>query len=145
MFFLKHLLLAVATTMNPAGLYRTQCNALLTGNLRAYAATLAPSYRFVDLGGKVENRSQILATYTRWFQEKSGRIESCSVGSPTAPVTASTHSLPIHLVEDVAIAIPSEVTRTYRIDLHGVERWKLIGGRWRAVESRVVSRSVTPI
>ncbi len=145
MIVFKHLLLAVATTINPAGLYRTQCNALLTGNLRAYAATLAPSYRFVDLGGKVERRSQILATYAHWFQEKSGRIESCTASAPSAPVTATGFSLPLHIVEDIAIAIPGEGARNYRIDLHALEHWKLVGGSWRAVASHVLSRSVTPL
>ncbi len=144
MFIFKHILLAVATTINP-GLYRAQCDALMAGNLHAYAATLAPSYRFVDLGGKVEYRAQILATYARWFQEKSGRIERCSASAPSPLVSASGFSLPLHIVEDVVVAIPTEGSRNYRIDLHAIERWKLVGGSWRAVESRVESRSVTPI
>ena len=144
MLIFKHILLAVATTMNPS-LYRAQCNALLAGNLRSYAATLAPSYRFVDLGGKVEKREQILATFARWFQTKSGRIERCRASAPSASSSASGLSVPLHIVEDVAVAIPTEGTRNYRIDLHAIERWQLVDGRWRAVESRVVSRSIAPI
>ena len=126
-------------------LYRTQCTALLAGDLRSYAATLAPSYRFVDLGGKVEKREQILATFARWFQTKSGRIERCRASAPSASGSASELSVPLHIVEEVAVAIPTEGTRNYRIDLRAIERWQLVDGRWRAVESRVVSRSIAPI
>ncbi|MGC8484407.1 MAG: hypothetical protein ACP5O6_02035 [Candidatus Baltobacteraceae bacterium] len=144
MLIFRHILLAAVTTMHPS-LYRAQCNALLAGNLRAYAGTLAPSYRFVDLGGKVEKRKQILATFARWFQTKSGRIERCRASAPSVVGTASGLSVPLHIIEDVAVAIPTEGTRNYRIDLHAIERWAPVGGRWRAVESRVVSRSITPI
>ena len=144
MLIFKHVLLAVATTLTPS-LYRTQCTALLAGDLRSYAATLAPSYRFVDLGGKVEKREQILATFARWFQTKSGRIERCRASAPSASGSASELSVPLHIVEEVAVAIPTEGTRNYRIDLRAIERWGLVDGSWRAVESRVVSRSIAPI
>ena len=144
MFIFRHILLAAATAFNP-GLYQTQCSALLAGNLHAYSATLAPSYRVVDLGGKVEYRAQVLAVFSRWFQQKSGRIERCIASAPSARLSARGASLPLHIVEDIAVAIPTEGLRKYRIDLHAIERWRLVGGRWRAVESRVESQNVTPI
>ena len=144
MFIFKHILLAAATAFNP-GLYKVQCSALLAGNLHAYAATLAPGYRVVALGGKVEHRAQVLAVFSRWFQQKSGRIERCNASAPSARLSARGASLPVHIVEDIAVAIPTEGLRKYRIDLHAIERWRLVGGRWRAVESRVLRQSVTAI
>jgi len=144
MFILKHVLLAVATAFNPS-LYRTQCSALLAGNLPAYAATLAPSYRVLDLGGKVETRGQVLRTFTRWFRAKSGTIESCRANAATASSTATSAILPLHIVENVAIRVPYEGVRRYRIDLHAIERWEIVAGRWQAVESVVQKRSVTPL
>uniref|UniRef100_E6PHC9 DUF4440 domain-containing protein n=1 Tax=mine drainage metagenome TaxID=410659 RepID=E6PHC9_9ZZZZ len=144
MLIFKHILLAAATAFSPS-LYRTQCSALLTGNLPAYAATLAPSYRFVDLGGRVEKRAQVLATFAGWFRAKSGSITSCRASAPSDPPSGRNISVPLHIVEDIAVAIPTEGTRRYRIDLHAVERWQLFGGEWRAVESVVRKRSVTPL
>ena len=144
MFIFRHILLAAATTFSP-GLYKVQCSALLAGNLHAYAATLAPGYRVLDLGGKIEYRAQILAIFSRWFQDKTGRIESCTASAPSARLSARGVSLPLHIIENIAVAIPTEGLRKYRIDLHAIERWRLVGGRWRAVESRVESQSVTPI
>uniref|UniRef100_E6Q1W2 DUF4440 domain-containing protein n=1 Tax=mine drainage metagenome TaxID=410659 RepID=E6Q1W2_9ZZZZ len=118
---------------------------MVAGNLPAYAATLAPSYRFVDLGGRVEKRAQVLATFVRWFGAKSGSIESCRASAPSGRSSATSISVPLHIVEDVALTIPTEGVRRYRIDLHAIERWQLVGGEWRAVESVVRKRSVTPL
>ncbi len=143
MFVFKHLLLAAVTAFGPS-LYRAQCNALLAGNLSSYAATLAPSYRFVDLGGRLETRAQVLATFARWFQSGSGRIERCRASAPSKRPSPTGVSVPLHIVETFAVAIPGAGIRRYRIDLHAVERWELIGAHWRAVESVVRRRSVTP-
>ncbi|MDH2910559.1 MAG: nuclear transport factor 2 family protein [Candidatus Eremiobacteraeota bacterium] len=144
MLIFKHILLAAATALSPS-LYRTQCSALVAGNLPEYAATLAPSYRFVDLGGRVESRAQVLATFANWFRTKAGSIERCRASAPSTSPSATSLSLPLHIVEDISVAIPTEGVRRYRIDLHAIERWRLLDGQWRAVESVVRKRSVTPL
>ena len=144
MFVFKHLLLASIAAFSPS-LYRAQCSALLAGNLSSYASTLAPNYRFVDLGGRLETRAQVLATFAQWFQSGSGRIERCRASAPSERPSAAGVSVPLHIIETFAVAIPGEGTQRYRIDLHAIERWKVVGARWRAVESVVRRRSVTPL